>query len=338
MMMKALPVQSLQQLLEAIRQSARLVAPVEQDGIRLFRPVEDVSKVVLGEGNTAWSFKEYLFPRTEPLFRYRFAGGAQVELAEPELPEGETVIFGARPCDAAGLAVLDAVFSWDYDNPFYCRRREQTTIIGLSCAEPADACFCTAVGLSPTGTAGSDLLLTRVGNEYLAEPVTEKGERLLQQHAALFTDTSAGKEEATKAAEGKMRRKASIILNLETPLEKVFDNPAWEEMARACLGCGACAFVCPTCHCFDIVDEGDACGGSRCKNWDSCGFALFTVHTSGHNPRADQAARYRQRVLHKLRYIPERFGVASACVGCGRCVATCPAGMDIYEVATQVAR
>lgn len=332
---KALSQPALSDFLRAIQQTgARLVAPVEREGLRLFREVENVQDIVLEEGNTTWSFKEFLFPRTEPLFHFRFAQG-QIELADPELPEVETVIFGARPCDAAGLEVLGKVFSWDYDNPFYRHRREHTTLIGLSCAEPGPACFCTAVGLSPTSTRGSDLLLTRIGEKYLAEALTPKGEALLEAHAGFFSDTEACKDDATREAEAKILRREPIHLGPPLPLQPFFDSPRWEEAARGCLQCGACAFVCPTCHCFDIVDEGNARGGSRCKNWDSCSFELFTLHTSGHNPRGTQPARYRQRVLHKFRYIPERFGIV-ACVGCGRCVLTCPVNLDIYEVATQV--
>ncbi|MDH7570602.1 MAG: 4Fe-4S dicluster domain-containing protein [Armatimonadota bacterium] len=329
---KALRADALGDWLSAILGSGvQLVAPVEEEGLRLFRPVERVEEICLAEGNTRWSFKEVLFPRSEPLLFYRFEG-KRVELAEPELPQGETVVFGARPCDAAGLAVLDAVYSWDYDNPFYRSRRERTTIVGVSCAEPAPACFCTAAGLSPTGTRGSDLLLTRVGEVYLAEGVTEKGERLMAAHESFFTDAAPDKAAATAAAEEKISRKASIVPKDPPPLQALFDDPRWKAFGLRCHGCGTCAFICPTCHCFDIVDEGNARGGSRCKNWDSCGHCHFTLHTSGHNPRPNQPARVRQRVLHKLRYIPERFGIV-ACVGCGRCVTTCPVNVDIYEIA-----
>lgn len=335
MITKALRTQAIPELLQSIRESmTHLVAPIEEDGIRLFRLVDRVEDVVLDEGNTRWSFKEVLFPRTEPLFHYRFRGN-EVELSEPKLPEGEVVIFGARPCDAAGMEVLDAVFSWGRTNPFYQHRRKQTTIIGLSCAEPAPSCFCTAVGLSPTGAHGCDLLLTPMGEETLVEVITLKGEAFVEKHARFFTDTNLTKEEATRAAEAKIQRNTPIAVGKELPLDEVFNSPKWEEYARGCLGCGACAFLCPTCHCFDIVDEGDARGGSRCKNWDACGFALFTQHTSGHNPRSTQPARYRQRALHKFRYLPERLEV-TGCVGCGRCVASCPVNMDIYEVATGI--
>jgi len=109
-----------------------------------------------------------------------------------------------------------------------------------------------------------------------------------------------------------------------------FDHPVYLEQSLRCLGCGACAFVCPVCACFDIQDEGNNKQGKRLRCWDACGFSLFTLHTSGHNPRDVQSERWRQRLLHKFSYMPERLGVLG-CVGCGRCSRACPADMNMLE-------
>jgi sulfhydrogenase subunit beta (sulfur reductase) len=115
-----------------------------------------------------------------------------------------------------------------------------------------------------------------------------------------------------------------------------FDDPLWTRLGLRCHGCGACASVCPTCHCFDIVDESDGLlEGTRRRNWDACQASKFTVHASGHNPRGDQGARYRQRVLHKFSIYPQRFGEV-LCTGCGRCSATCPAGQNMAEILAEV--
>ena len=68
--------------------------------------------------------------------------------------------------------------------------------------------------------------------------------------------------------------------------------------------------------------------GTRRRNWDACQTALFTLHGSGHNPRKDQTARFRQRIMHKFSIYPARFGEV-LCTGCGRCVRVCAAGMDL---------
>ena len=114
-----------------------------------------------------------------------------------------------------------------------------------------------------------------------------------------------------------------------------FDSPFWREHALACLGCGACAYTCPVCHCFDIVDEGHARQGVRARNWDACQFPLFTLHASGHNPRGSQAERQRQRIYHKFVVYPEKFGEI-LCTGCGNCARACPAGLGVLPVVAEI--
>ena len=120
-------------------------------------------------------------------------------------------------------------------------------------------------------------------------------------------------------------------------LNEHFDDEFWRELALRCAGCGTCAYICPTCHCFDIVDETRLGEGVRRKNWDSCQFGLFTKHASGHNPRGDASARFRQRVMHKFKYYVDNFG-STLCVGCGRCVRSCPVGQSLLEVLTEIGR
>jgi sulfhydrogenase subunit beta (sulfur reductase) len=116
-------------------------------------------------------------------------------------------------------------------------------------------------------------------------------------------------------------------------LDTMWESPFWEEIAQKCLNCAICSYLCPTCHCFDIQDEGNERTGRRIRIWDSCMFPLFTREASGHNPRANGADRVRQRVMHKFNYFVENLG-EYGCVGCGRCVRECPVNVDIREVLT----
>jgi Fe-S oxidoreductase len=59
---------------------------------------------------------------------------------------------------------------------------------------------------------------------------------------------------------------------------------------------------------------------------------LFTLETSGHNPRPTKGNRMRNRVSHKFSFYPERYDGHYSCVGCGRCVVSCPVSLDIRHM------
>ncbi len=159
------------------------------------------------------------------------------------------------------------------------------------------------------------------------------------EDAARFVETAGLKVGRTTAALGLGRQgdQAAGLSRLSEWLGDSYDHPLWQSLALRCHGCGACAAVCPTCHCFDIVDEHDAHDrGARRRNWDTCQSSKFTRHASGHNPRATQTERLRQRWMHKFHIYPRRFGVVS-CTGCGRCVRACAAGTSVVEILGRMA-
>jgi ferredoxin len=260
----------------------------------------------------------------EELFSFRNRDG-RVELGERDLGAlPATVIFGLRPCDAAAFASLAAILNWDQPDRLFSARMERMIVVSVACLRSDDRCFCTSLNGGPGATAGSDILLTDMGDgEYLAEFVSEKGRNILGDHADLFNSATGEKKESRLA---KVERKFDLE-KVGPALAALFNDEAfWLEQSLRCLGCGACACVCPTCACFDIQDE----EGKRLRCWDSCGFKLFTLHTSGHNPRSLQSQRWRQRLMHKFAYMPERQQV-SGCVGCGRCSRACPVDMNILD-------
>ena len=71
--------------------------------------------------------------------------GKDVELEEV-LPERQQVVFNIRPCDAHGLAAIDALFLRQPADRTYRAHRERTTLVGLACPQMWEGCFCTVGG------------------------------------------------------------------------------------------------------------------------------------------------------------------------------------------------
>ena len=108
-------------------------------------------------------------------------------------------------------------------------------------------------------------------------------------------------------------------------------SPVWDEVAARCLACTNCTLVCPTCFCTSIEDVSDLPGDldERHRVWDSC-FSMEYSRLHGGAVRTSTGARYRQWMTHKLASWIDQFGT-SGCVGCGRCITWCPAGIDLTE-------
>jgi sulfhydrogenase subunit beta (sulfur reductase) len=325
---------SLDALFEKFRASGRrILAPREQGQSIVFDEVTTPAELPGEYTQTTASPKSAVLPRCEELLRYRFEG-KDVQVTDGEAPPTPTVLFGVRPCDASGFETLDALYSWDYQDKFFKNRLENTVVIGISCTKSDAYCFCTSVGGGPGATRGSDILLTPLpGGDYLAEILTDRGREIVAMAPELFgAAPDADKEKQLAQVPARFDLKA-----LGGKLPALFaKDEIWSEQSLRCLGCGACAFLCPVCVCFDIQDEANGKGGARLRCWDSCGLSLFTLHTSGHNPRSTQGQRWRQRVMHKFSYFPDRLGHL-ACVGCGRCSRACPADMNLLEHLVELA-
>lgn len=313
----------------------KVIAPRKDNDGSLFGEVSSGAEISLEHVNTNNSIKEFFLPRCEKIFSFKTESKV-VEIEEPPQLSQKRVIIGAKPCDTASLPILDKIFSHDCVDSFWFNKREFTTVISLACTKCDEYCFCTSVGLTPDSKNGSDVILTEgPANKFFVESVTDKGASLVNELASVFTPANSKNEDT-------LLKISSIDKGVDSGkvkewLDENFEDDLWEEFSRQCIGCGTCTFLCPTCHCFDIVDEGKLNKGARLKNWDACQMKTFTVHTSGHNPRSSQDQRWRQRIMHKFRYYVDKFD-SILCVGCGRCSRHCPVDMNILECLMLIAK
>ncbi|MBN2324933.1 MAG: 4Fe-4S dicluster domain-containing protein [Spirochaetes bacterium] len=312
-------------ILKSISEGCEIIGPVMEDGKPYFRPVEGVEDVAWDFDTTVNGIKEFFFPRRSVLYEQTNDG---IRPFDPETDKKRIVLF-SRPCDARALTITDRLFMGENQDRVYGALRANTVVVGLSCEKAGPHCFCLSVGGSPFGTEGMDVSITAVGDdEYVLDMVTDRGKAFFGNRGRKADSKRLQEFETLKK-----RAEESVERTMRIPkdLPSAFESDYWKEVSAACLKCGVCTYLCPTCHCFDIVDE----GFYRVRCWDTCSFDTFSRMASGEDPRKDKYMRYRQRVYHKFSYYKENFGVYG-CVGCGRCTKHCPVKTDIVEIVSSV--
>ena len=321
-----------------IAKTSSLYLPVDgSDGSASFTKWED-GVIWSNALNTVRSPKDFFFPQTENLMEFK-TSGKYIEILDTRSESEDFVIFGVRACDVKSFDVLDRVFLSEPVDSYYASRREHGVIVSVACTKPSETCFCKTFGIDPAEPAG-DVTVWKTETELYFKANTDKGQ-------ALMTKLEALTEDATDEAVNEQKEKISAIMN-KLPLkdlttdafgggktQKFFNAPQWDELSQACLGCGTCTFVCPTCQCYDIKDFNTGNGVIRYRCWDSCMYSEFTRMAHGNN-RLTQKERFRQRFMHKLVYYPENNDGMFSCVGCGRCISKCPISMNIVKVMKKI--
>jgi sulfhydrogenase subunit beta (sulfur reductase) len=330
--MKFMSVDQWSDFIHHLSSETRLIGPRQIEGILLYQPVAAASEIEQNFSRPQLSLKEFFFPATEQLLTISMSsihGNPDIHLKE-NFDESHRVIYGVRPCDARGIQMLDAVFMHtDPVDPHYAARRENTTLIGLACKEAGTTCFCTSMGGAPDANCDVDLMLHELVNGYAVDIVTEKGAALLAgqtyiDHTGPLPDKATIADHPIPAA-GKWPEN--------------FGEAIWRETAERCIGCRLCAYVCPTCRCFDVRDEALSTGAGyeRIRVWDSCTRDGYRLLAGGHNTRPEKEQRLRNRFFCKFDYFEKQYA-SSACTGCGRCIEACPVQIDITEVLEQLAQ
>ena len=336
--MKVITIEKAQwsQGLTRLQTAYRLFGPVKDKTFHNFKELDSLAALDLSYSNTRLSAKSLLFPQSEDLLVYNLDPAAEDANIMKEAPKAYAprAVIGIRPCDAKAVSLVKMNFDTDeYKDPYWLNLHQATTFVGLACDAPCSTCFCTTAGCGPYHEEGLDLLLADGGDHLLAKVISEKGQALLDSAGWRVADgPETSFDDLKRAAEEKIVSRIATESLAGAETMDLYQADFWEDVAFACINCGTCTFVCPTCWCFDIQDEIFGKKGKRLRNWDSCMFPIFTVHTTGHNPRGTKVMRVRQRFMHKLKYFVDKYNQGIMCVGCGRCVRQCPVNIDIRRV------
>ncbi|MEQ9078940.1 MAG: 4Fe-4S dicluster domain-containing protein [Sandaracinaceae bacterium] len=279
------------------------------------------------------SLKQTLFPSREVLYQAERREDGKLGFAPVAPAPSPKAFLGVRACDLAAARVQRSILEGGpHRDARHARRSEDTLVVAVHCTEPGALCFCASTETGPRVTEGADLALAERGEELLVEAHTDAGRAILD---ALDTREASDADEAwlddaMVASAGKMGRHMRTE-GLPAALFGRLDHPRWDEVADRCLACGNCTSVCPTCFCTTTTDDSDLDGsrGERERLWASC-FDEDHAYIHGGTFRPTTKDRYRQWLTHKVGGWVSQTGT-SGCVGCGRCIAWCPVGIDLTE-------
>ncbi len=372
----------LEAILDQLAAEGSLVAPVNAGGEVVFRPVANADAICRDYVNSLIPPKDLLLPSPERLLGYRIQAG-RPELDPPAAePPPALVLFGVRSCDVAGFAYLDRFLSGQVfgrpdlaDGPFRARR-DSLTVLSVVCLAPGPTCACVCCQGGPALEHGYDWQLTALELGWLVEIGSEKGSRLAERFGACLHPAGAAavreREERVRAvvdrfdqfSANRVQTMAGSRMTSTGRLTPAF----WERVGERCFECGGCAFVCPTCCCFNVADVRPPCalderepatgavpavpGGlvardapaadtadgrwERLRLRDCCMLPGFVRQAGGGYPRWTTGERCLTRFFHKLSWqFHGRMG-ALGCTGCGRCAIVCLGGIGIEEISSEM--
>jgi len=351
-----LPRSALNALVNRLQQEGyRVVGPQQRNGAIVYDTIHDAAILPRGiaddqapgryrlrEGDPARCFawangpqalKPLLFMPSEAVWQSeRLAGGG---LSFNSLPVRAlpTAVLAVRACDLAALALQDRHFlNGAVPDPGYAARRAALFLVAVHCTHPAATCFCASTGDGPRATHGFDLALSELDDGFLVEAGSNAGRRVMDD-----LPLTEAREDQCRTADREIEAAATQQVrklpgrNLRDLLFSRLEDPRWQQVAERCLSCGNCTSVCPTCFCSREYDEVVLAGqaATHQREWDSC-FTGTHSYIHGVTIRSGTRERYRQWLTHKLAGWHDQYG-RSGCVGCGRCLSWCPAGIDLTE-------
>ncbi len=331
--MRKISLSKINDLFSAISNNMTLYLPIDTAAGARFEKWED-GKEMSDALNTVRSPKDFFFPQTENLMDFK-VDGKNIEIIDTREEAEDFVIFGVRGCDVKSFEILDRVFLVEPIDSYYKNRRDHGVIVSMACNRPVESCFCSTFDIDASNPEG-DIVCYKTENDLYLDAKTDKGLALIESIKSVTEEADDSAVESQKQIiKERMAKLPLADLKADAfgadKTSEFFDASEWDELSEACLGCGTCTFVCPTCQCYDIKDYDTGHGVKRFRCWDSCMYSDFTRMAHG-NSRNTQKERFRQRFMHKLVYYPTNNDGLFSCVGCGRCLAKCPIQMNIVKV------
>lgn len=346
-----------------------VIAPMAVEGVIQLKPITEAAQIARGwrddhaageyrltpgDPDTYFDYvvgpdsaKRFFFPSEQRVFSLHIKGERfEVDAVQPRAPK--LAILGLRPCDLQAIAIQDRVFGVGDGATFRCesetyyrQAREQALLIAVNCTRPGGTCFCDSWQTGPQVQPGQsyDLALTELGAGFVMHAGSDKGEAVVKWLPTREPSEAELELEKLKLRDARRHMGRSIEpMAVREALAQAFEHPRWDQVARRCLSCGNCTMVCPTCFCSTVSDSNDLTTDqvARTRRWESCFTHQFSYTTAG-PVRQTIRGRYRQWLCHKVSTWWEQFG-SSGCVGCGRCITWCPAGIDLTEEASAIAR
>lgn len=324
---------------EYLKKKARLYAPKKKENLHVFRPVKEVNEICLDYIPTILPPKKYYFPQKEKLLKFSIQ---PFKTAKAIQEFEEFILLAVHTCDIAGIQCMDVVFKEGPEDPNYLNRKEKMTIIGIECLKYCDDKANCASMANHVPRGGYDLMMVDIDEKFILHINSEKGERLVKGVAYI---KEAAEKDMAHLERVREEKKKIFKEEFKAPLSEIyeaFDNnfqsKVWEDVGKRCVACGNCTAVCPTCYCFDVLDDMDLSlnEGLRYRIWNSCQMDDFAKVSGGEDFRKGRDLRQRHRYYRKFKYPVDKFN-RYFCTGCGRCTRTCMAKISLIETVNALA-
>ncbi|MGM0366870.1 MAG: 4Fe-4S dicluster domain-containing protein [Actinomycetota bacterium] len=319
-----------------LAKDTKVVAPVKKENLFVFSPIDDFGQVELDSIPTILSPKKYFTPQHQNLGRFKTADMA---LKETAAETEKLVILGIHTCDIEGIECLDAALNENPPDPYFNKIKENIIIIGYECLKACDEFATCRTMDTHIPKAGYDIMLTKSGEKYIVQSISEKASALIKRYNDLFKKQADSAKVRDELSNIRREKEKDFPYRLNANYEEftsifrgLSDSMVWDDVGKRCVSCGNCTNVCPTCYCFDIYDytDLDNVQGTRNRRWDSCQLNEFAMVAGGENFRESSKARQRHRYYRKFDY-PVRKYNKFFCTGCGRCTRTCVADISLIE-------